>query len=125
MADTMDTYRTADPVSRRPRRRRRDAVPEHRLRRHREVRASAPTATSDARRAHVGDSLVMLGQANDQWKPLAAALYLWVPDVDATYARALAAGATSQIARPRTSPTATAMPASWMRTASPGGSRRP
>ncbi len=45
----------------------------------------------------VGDSLVMLGQGNEQWKPLTAALYLWVPDVDATYARALAAGAASQM----------------------------
>jgi PhnB protein len=44
----------------------------------------------------IGDSLVMLGQASGQWKPLRAALYLWVDDVDATYARALAAGATSQ-----------------------------
>ena len=44
----------------------------------------------------IGDSLVMLGQASSQWKPLRAALYLWVDDVDATYARALAAGATSE-----------------------------
>jgi PhnB protein len=44
----------------------------------------------------IGDSLVMLGQASGQWKPLRAALYLWVDDVDATYARALAAGATSE-----------------------------
>ncbi len=44
----------------------------------------------------VGDSLVMLGQGNEQWKPLSAALYLWVEDVDATYAKALAAGARSQ-----------------------------
>jgi uncharacterized glyoxalase superfamily protein PhnB len=46
----------------------------------------------------IGDSLVMLGQGGDQWKPLTAALYLWVDDVDATYAKALKAGATSQSA---------------------------
>ena len=46
----------------------------------------------------VGDSLLMLGQAGENWNPLPAALYLWIPDVDATYARALAAGATSQSA---------------------------
>jgi PhnB protein len=46
----------------------------------------------------IGDSLVMLGQASDQWKALAASLYLWVDDVDATYAKALAAGATSESA---------------------------
>ncbi len=46
----------------------------------------------------IGDSLLMLGQAGDTWKALSAALYVWVPDVDAAYARALAAGATSQSA---------------------------
>jgi PhnB protein len=44
----------------------------------------------------IGDSLIMLGQAGGQWTPRGAALYLWVEDVDATYARALAAGATSE-----------------------------
>jgi PhnB protein len=44
----------------------------------------------------IGDSLVMLGQAGGPWKPRSAALYLWVEDVDATYARALQAGATSE-----------------------------
>jgi uncharacterized glyoxalase superfamily protein PhnB len=46
----------------------------------------------------VGDSLVMLGQSSGEWKPLTAALYLWVTDIDGTYARALEAGATSQSA---------------------------
>jgi PhnB protein len=46
----------------------------------------------------IGDSLIMLGQAGDQWNALAAALYLWVDNVDATYAKALRAGATSQSA---------------------------
>ena len=44
----------------------------------------------------IGDSLVMLGQAGGPWKPRAAAFYLWVDDVDATYAQALKAGATSE-----------------------------
>jgi PhnB protein len=44
----------------------------------------------------IGDSLVMLGQAGGQWKPREAALYLWIDDVDATYATALRAGATSE-----------------------------
>jgi PhnB protein len=43
----------------------------------------------------IGDSLVMLGQAGDQWKALNAALYLWVENVDDVYAKALAAGAAS------------------------------
>ena len=44
----------------------------------------------------IGDTLVMLGQAGGPWTPKTAALYLWVADVDATYAAALAAGATSE-----------------------------
>ena len=44
----------------------------------------------------VGDSLVMVAQAFGQWTPRTAAFYLWVEDVDATYAKALAAGATSE-----------------------------
>ena len=44
----------------------------------------------------IGDSLVMLGQAGGTWAPRPAALYLWVQDVDATYATALAAGASSE-----------------------------
>jgi PhnB protein len=44
----------------------------------------------------IRDSLVMLGQTGGPWKPRTAALYLWVEDVDATYARALEAGATSE-----------------------------
>jgi PhnB protein len=43
----------------------------------------------------IGDSLVMLGQAAEQFRALPAALYLWVESVDAVYAAALAAGATS------------------------------
>ncbi len=44
----------------------------------------------------IGDSLAMIGQAGGQWKPREAALYLWIEDVDATYAAALRAGATSE-----------------------------
>src|SRR5579872_4021171 len=43
----------------------------------------------------IGDSMVMIGQARDQWKPMPAGFYLYVPDCDETYKRALAAGATS------------------------------
>jgi uncharacterized glyoxalase superfamily protein PhnB len=47
---------------------------------------------------HIGDSLLMMGQAGGQWKAKAASLYLWVPNVDELYAKALAAGATSESA---------------------------
>jgi len=46
----------------------------------------------------IGDSLIMMGQSNDEWKSLKAALYLWVENVDEVYSKALAAGATSQTA---------------------------
>ena len=44
----------------------------------------------------IGDSLVMLGQASERWTPRTGAIYLWIDDVDATYARALKAGASSE-----------------------------
>ncbi len=46
----------------------------------------------------IGDSLVMLAQSSPQWGVHAGAIHLWVEDVDGTYAKALAAGATSQSA---------------------------
>lgn len=46
----------------------------------------------------IGDSLVMVGQANEQYQPRPAAIYLWMDDVDGTYERALQAGATSDAA---------------------------
>ena len=46
----------------------------------------------------IGDCLLMLGQAGAQWKPREAAFYLWVPNVDEVYGRALAAGAASESA---------------------------
>ena len=44
----------------------------------------------------IGDSVVMLGAAQPPERPaLPAMCYVYVPDCDATYAKALAAGATS------------------------------
>jgi PhnB protein len=43
----------------------------------------------------VGDSVLMIGQARDEWTPRPMTLYLYVPDVDALYKSALAAGAKS------------------------------
>lgn len=43
----------------------------------------------------IGDSVVMMAQANEQWPSLPAAIYIYVPDVDAAYKRALAMGAAS------------------------------
>lgn len=43
----------------------------------------------------VGDSMIMLGQSNEEWPPTRAMIHLYLPDVDAVYARALEAGARS------------------------------
>ena len=43
----------------------------------------------------IGDSAVMMGEAGERWTPVPAMLYLYVEDADATWRRALDAGATS------------------------------
>ena len=43
----------------------------------------------------IGDSRVMLGEAPEGRTPFPAMLYLYLPDVDAAYARAIAAGGSS------------------------------
>ena len=96
MADSKDTYRTVTPYLLVP-----DADAELAF-----LKAAFGGTEANCQRnpdntvmhaeITIGDSLVMLGQAGGPWKPRAAALYLWVEDVDATYARALEAGATSE-----------------------------
>ena len=98
MTDTLETYRTITPylvVT--------DADAEIRF-----LEAAFGATVAQANRnpdgtvmhaeLAIGNSLVMLGQAGGPWKPLNAALYVWVPDCDATYSKALAAGATSESA---------------------------
>jgi PhnB protein len=43
----------------------------------------------------IGDSVVMLSDVMCDWKPTPTSIYLYVNDADATYQRALQAGATS------------------------------
>ena len=45
----------------------------------------------------VGDTIVEMGEAHDQWQPMQSAIYMFVDDVDATYRQALSAGATSAL----------------------------
>jgi PhnB protein len=51
----------------------------------------------DGRLAHsevrVGDTVVMLSDGAGGWPPVQSHVHVYVPDVDATYARAIAAGA--------------------------------
>ena len=59
----------------------------------------------------VGNSMLMIGQARDQWTPKPAIFYLYVEDVDAVYKRAVEAGE-SPFTSQRTRNTATAAAAS-------------
>ena len=43
----------------------------------------------------IGDSMLELADAGEQWPAMPCALHVYVPDTDATYQRALQAGATS------------------------------
>jgi PhnB protein len=43
----------------------------------------------------IGNSMVMMGQARGDWKPVPSMLYLYVEDADAVYRRALECGAAS------------------------------
>ncbi len=43
----------------------------------------------------IGDSPIMLGEPAGQFQPMPASIYVYVPDTDAAYQRALRAGATS------------------------------
>ncbi|MGP0066952.1 MAG: VOC family protein [Isosphaeraceae bacterium] len=54
-----------------------------------------PDGTIHHAQVKIGDSLVMLADASGPWKPRPSTLYLYVPDTDATYHRAIEAGATS------------------------------
>jgi PhnB protein len=43
----------------------------------------------------IGDSVVMIAQAREEWQPMPTSLYLYVPDAGAYYKRAIELGATS------------------------------
>jgi len=58
-------------------------------------RWDGPDGTIRHAEAQIGDSRIMLGEANEQWPPMPVMLHLYVEDVDAAYASALAAGAAS------------------------------
>src|SRR5262245_13448371 len=54
-----------------------------------------PDGTVGHAEVRIGDSIIMLGEAAGDGKTMPASLYVYVEDVDATYKRAVAAGATS------------------------------
>jgi PhnB protein len=59
-------------------------------------RMAAPDGTIMHAEVQIGDSRIMLGEAGGPFPAMPTTLYLYVPDTDATYKRALAAGATSE-----------------------------
>lgn len=63
---------------------------------HEVLRVSREDGTVQHAELQIGDSIVELGQGDpEKWKPMPAAVHLYVPDTDATYRRAVAAGAIS------------------------------
>jgi uncharacterized glyoxalase superfamily protein PhnB len=44
----------------------------------------------------IGDSLVMIGDVQDRFEPFPAMMYVYVPDVDQTYLKAIERGAESE-----------------------------
>jgi PhnB protein len=59
-----------------------------------------PAGTIVHAKARIGDSAVELSEAHGEWGPRTATLHLYMPDVDAVYHAALAAGGTS-LAEPK------------------------
>jgi uncharacterized glyoxalase superfamily protein PhnB len=58
-------------------------------------RLDGPNSTVLHAEVKIGDSMIMVGEATDQWKPMQVAVALYVRDADEWYRRALRAGATS------------------------------
>jgi PhnB protein len=57
-----------------------------------------PDGTIMHAEVRIDDTVVMLAEGNDAWPAAPAHVHIYVPDVDATYRRALDAGATSVMA---------------------------
>ena len=60
-------------------------------------RSVRPDGTIANAALRIGDSIVMVAQAREPWKPMPTGLYLYVPDTDGTYKAALEAGGASLI----------------------------
>ena len=58
-------------------------------------RMSGPDGTIQHAEVRIGNSIIMMGEATAPREPMPTMLYLYVNDTDATYQRALKAGATS------------------------------
>jgi PhnB protein len=61
-------------------------------------RMAQPDGTIGHAEVRIGDSMLELSDGGEAWPPRPAALHLYVPEADAAYARAMAAGATTLVA---------------------------
>jgi len=67
------------------------------------ARYASPDGVVHHAEIRVGDSVLEMGEAHGKYEPMPTMFYLYVPDCDAVYQRALAAGATS-ISEPKDQP---------------------
>lgn len=58
-------------------------------------RSTGPDGNIMHAEAKIGDSIIMIGQAREPWKPRPSTIYLYVEDVDGVFQRAVQAGAKS------------------------------
>ena len=58
-------------------------------------RTALPDGTVMHAELRIGGAPLMMGEAGGEWQPLPGSIYIYVDDTDATYRRALAAGAVS------------------------------
>ena len=61
------------------------------------MRLPQPDGTIMHAEVRIGDSAIMMGEAQGEHKPMPGSIYLYVDDMDAAYKRALQAGATVQM----------------------------
>lgn len=58
-------------------------------------RFDAPDGSVMHAEVRIRESVIMIGDANETWPPIATALHVYVEDVDASFQRALEAGGTA------------------------------
>jgi PhnB protein len=59
------------------------------------VRMPGPDGKTMHSEVRIGDSVVMIGRANDAYKAVPTSLYIYLPDCDAAFQRAVSAGGKS------------------------------
>jgi PhnB protein len=59
------------------------------------VRYDSPEGEVNHAKIRIGESVIAVGEAHDQWQSLPTMIYMYVPDCDALYEQALRAGAKS------------------------------